>query len=88
MRTHRLSGGGARSRVEAGGSSINVASLVGHNTVRRQVLGLAHHVESRSKQDMLDEAATCLPRLHEVAPPRAGPLTGRLPADGALTERR
>ncbi len=42
-------------RIEAGGgSSINVASLVGHNTVRRQVLGLAHRDATADEQRRME----------------------------------
>lgn len=47
-------------RIEAGGSSINVASLVGHNTVRRQVLGLSHRdatADEQRRMEMLVEQA-------------------------------
>lgn len=47
-------------RIEDGGSSINVASLVGHNTVRRQVLGLAHRdvtADEQRRMELLVEQA-------------------------------
>ena len=41
-------------RVASTGTSINVASLVGHNTVRRQVLGLANRVASVDEQQRME----------------------------------
>ena len=42
-------------RVESGGgSSINVASLVGHNTVRRQVLGLSNRAATADEQRRME----------------------------------
>lgn len=41
-------------RVERGGSSINVASLVGHNTVRRQVMGLAMRAATPAEQRRME----------------------------------
>ena len=37
-------------RIDRDGTSVNVASLVGHNTVRRQVLGLANRAASGEEQ--------------------------------------
>ena len=47
-------------RIDSTGTSINVASLVGHNTVRRQVLGLANRaatVEEQRRMEALVELA-------------------------------
>jgi len=41
-------------RIASTGSSINVASLVGHNTVRRQVLGLANRAASVDEQQRME----------------------------------
>ena len=41
-------------RIDSIGTSINVASLVGHNTVRRQVLGLANRVASAEDQRRME----------------------------------
>lgn len=41
-------------RIERTGSSINVASLVGHNTVRRQVLGLANRAATADEQRRME----------------------------------
>ncbi len=41
-------------RIDSTGTSINVASLVGHNTVRRQVLGLANRVASADDQRRME----------------------------------
>lgn len=41
-------------RIGKGGASINVASLVGHNTVRRQVLGLANRAPTPDEQRRME----------------------------------
>ena len=41
-------------RIDHVGTSINVASLVGHNTVRRQVLGLANRSASTEEQQNME----------------------------------
>ncbi len=41
-------------RINRDGASINVASLVGHNTVRRQVLGLANRAASNEEQARME----------------------------------
>ncbi len=41
-------------RIASTGTSINVASLVGHNTVRRQVLGLANRAASVDEQRRME----------------------------------
>ena len=41
-------------RIDTTGTSINVASLVGHNTVRRQVLGLANREASADDQRRME----------------------------------
>ncbi|MEO8383718.1 MAG: amidohydrolase family protein, partial [Betaproteobacteria bacterium] len=41
-------------RIANTGTSINVASLVGHNTVRRQVMGLANRVASLDEQQRME----------------------------------
>lgn len=41
-------------RIDSVGMSINVASLVGHNTVRRQVLGLANRAASAADQQRME----------------------------------
>ena len=40
--------------IDSVGMSINVASLVGHNTVRRQVLGLANRAASAADQQRME----------------------------------
>ncbi|MEO8103983.1 MAG: amidohydrolase family protein, partial [Betaproteobacteria bacterium] len=41
-------------RIDREGTSVNVASLVGHNTVRRQVLGLANRAASAEEQARME----------------------------------
>ena len=42
------------SRLDREGTSINVASLVGHNTVRRQVMGLANRAATKDEQARME----------------------------------
>ncbi|MBV8502308.1 MAG: D-aminoacylase [Paucibacter sp.] len=41
-------------RIDQEGTSINVASLVGHNTVRRQVMGLANRAATPAEQQRME----------------------------------